>query len=108
MHHRSVPSASFGVILSLMFCVVGQAFAQSASNFDIDRYSNDGENMFETFYVAETQGLGDALGNGVVADDTALLVAETAAGRLALLRDQMSFHHIAKGVADGKTWMATF
>ncbi|MDA1095337.1 MAG: hypothetical protein O3A25_19055 [Acidobacteria bacterium] len=45
---------------------------------------------------------------GRVADNTRLLVMETAAGRLAFINDQMSFHHIAQGRAGGKDWMATF
>ena len=39
---------------------------------------------------------------------TAILVIETAGGRLAFLRDQMAFHHIAQGRAGDKDWMATF
>ena len=108
MNDRPAPSARLGVVLSLALGLAGPAFAHSASHFDIDRYSTAGEGMFETFYVAETRSLEDALADALVAEDTTLLVAETAAGKLALLRDQMSFHHIAKGVAAGKTWMATF
>jgi hypothetical protein len=37
-----------------------------------------------------------------------VLVLETAAGQLALLQDQMAFHHIAEGRAGDKDWMATF
>jgi hypothetical protein len=40
--------------------------------------------------------------------DTPVLVTETAAGKLALLTDQMVFHHLAQGRADGKDWLATF
>lgn len=77
-------------------------------NFDIERYSNDGEGMFETFHVAGTELLAAALEKGVVAEQTQLLIAQTAAGPLALLTDQMAFHHIAQGTAAGKDWMATF
>ena len=37
-----------------------------------------------------------------------LLVMETAVGRLALITDQMTYHHIAQGRARNKDWMATF
>lgn len=40
--------------------------------------------------------------------DTWLLVTETAAGKLALLTDQMAYHHLAQGRDSGKEWMATF
>ena len=76
--------------------------------FDIDRFSNVGNGWFETFHVEQTEPLSLALQDDRVAQDTLLLVIETAAGPLAFLRDQMAFHHIAQGRADGKDWMATF
>ena len=76
--------------------------------FDIDRFSNAGNGWFETFHVEQTEPLSKALADDRVAPDTLLLVIETAAGPLAFLRDQMAFHHIAQGRADGKDWMATF
>lgn len=76
--------------------------------FDITRFSNAGNGWFETFYVKKTESLRDALKAGKVAEDTRLLVTETKAGKLALLMDQMAYHHIAQGHAGGKDWMATF
>lgn len=78
------------------------------AGFDIDRFSNLGNGAFETFYVKETEPLSRALQAGRVAGDTRVLVMETAAGSLALLTDQMAFHHLAEGRAGGKDWMATF
>ena len=76
--------------------------------FDIDRFSNMGNGFFETFYVERTESLQDVLRQGRVAADTLVVVLETAAGPLALLNDQIVFHHIAEGRAGGKDWMATF
>jgi hypothetical protein len=76
--------------------------------FDIKRFSNAGNGWFETFYVKETQPLQKALDEGKVATDTWVLVTETAGGRLALLSDQMAYHHLAQGRAGGKDWLATF
>jgi len=56
----------------------------------------------------DSENVQAALDAGKVKADTALLVTETAAGKLALLRDQMAYHHIAQGTVDGKNWMATF
>ncbi len=84
------------------------AQATSADTFDIGRFSNAGENWFETFYVEETQLLQSALDDELVNGDTPVLITQTAAGRLALLTEQMAFHHIAQGTANGKDWMATF
>ena len=80
----------------------------SAPGFDITRFSNAGNGWFETFYVQKTDPLRDVLKAGRVAEDTRLLVAETKAGKLALLMDQMAYHHLAEGRAGGKDWMATF
>ncbi|MBI2187071.1 MAG: hypothetical protein HYU37_08080 [Acidobacteria bacterium] len=76
--------------------------------FDITRFSNAGNGAFETFYVTETQWLRDALAGGTVADDTRLLVTDTAGGKIALLTEQMAFHHIAQGSAGGQDWLLSF
>ncbi len=76
--------------------------------FDISRFSNAGNGWFETFYVKDTQSLNDALKAGKVAEDTRLLVTDTAGGKLALLTDQMAYHHLAQGSAGGKDWLVTF
>src|SRR5258708_24269225 len=76
--------------------------------FDITRFSRTPIGTFETFYVTETNPLQKVLAEGKVAGDTRLLVMTTAAGKLALLIDQMTYHHIAQGRARNKDWMATF
>jgi len=78
------------------------------AGFEIGRLNSENYGAFEPFYVTETQPLGKAFEDGKVAADTRLLVTETAAGRLALLTDQMAYHHLAQGRAGGKDWMATF
>ena len=76
--------------------------------FDVSRLSNAGNGWFDTFHVQQTEPLDAVLEDGRLAGDTPMLVIETAAGALALVRDQMAFHHIAEGRAGGKDWMATF
>ena len=99
----------YSALLGAVWLGVGQiAAAQTAGTFDIERFSNFGEGWFETFYVDETNKLRDVVDAGVLVDDTKLLITETAAGPLALVLDQMAFHHIAQGRAQGKDWMATF
>ena len=80
----------------------------AAEGFDISRFTNTGNGFFETFYVDTTDLLSDALRAERVAEGTIVLVIETAEGRLAFVRDQMAFHHIAQGRAGEKDWMATF
>jgi hypothetical protein len=76
--------------------------------FDISRFSPTPVGTFQTFYVKETFPLKKALEEGRVALDTRVLVIDTGAGKLALIRDQMIYHHIAQGRARNKDWMATF
>jgi len=78
------------------------------AGFDIDRFSNSGNGWFETFHVEQTRPLQDVLAAGEVTSETRLLVFDAVAGPLALLIDQMGYHHIAQGQVDGKDWMATF
>jgi len=84
------------------------AFSSTADTFDMNRYSTVGAGAFETFHVDETQSLEEVLDSGIVGEETMLLVTSTADGYLALMRDQMAYHHIAQGTANGLEWMATF
>lgn len=76
--------------------------------FDITRARVGGGSRFTPFLVSETRSLRDALTEGVVEPDTRLLVMEHSAGRLALLTDQMVFHHVAQGDIAGEPWMVSF
>src|SRR5207253_6828869 len=73
--------------------------------FDIRRYSSNG-GLFKTFDVQQAEPLQKVLKDGRVAEDTPVLVTATAAGNLALLTDQMVFHHVAQGRAGGDDWRA--
>ena len=76
--------------------------------FDIERFSNAGNGWFETFYVEETELLRQALDDNRLENSTRMLVIETAGGNLALVTDQMAYHHLAQGTTLGKHWLATF
>jgi hypothetical protein len=78
------------------------------AGFDITRFANVANGTFVTFFVTGTEPLRDVRKAGRVVDETRLLVTETAAGPLALLMDQMAFHHSAQGRAGDKDWLATF
>ena len=80
----------------------------AAPGFDIERLSNAGNGWFETFYVEATEPLRTALEDGRLSGDTRMLVIETAGGNLALVTDQMAYHHLAQGTSEGKHWLATF
>ena len=78
------------------------------AEFDASRYSTAGEGRFETFHITSTQPLAEALAAGVVGSETELLIANAGGAQLALIKDQMAFHHIAQGQGPDKDWMATF
>ncbi len=99
-------ASAIALLISLFFSMNG--FSQTAETFDINRYSTLGAGMFITYYVDDTRSLKTVLEDGIVTKDTELLVTKTAAGNVALIRDQMAFHHIAQGLANGLEWMATF
>jgi hypothetical protein len=100
-------AASVGSLAMPVVLTAQSHAGNTQPKFDISRLA-DSEGQFETFHVTGTQPLRQALEKGVLNDDTRLLVTETAAGKLALVTDQMAFHHIAQGVAANKEWMATF
>ena len=104
--------AALGTLYPAIAFAQGNAPAQlpngpAKPGFDITRFSSNG-GIFKTFSVEQTEPLRKVLKDGRVAEDTPVLVTATAAGNLALLTDQMVFHHLAQGRAGGKDWMAAF
>ncbi len=96
-------------LIAFLFAAgVLSAHATTSETFDINRYNTAGEGWFKTFHVEHTQLLQTALESGVLIGTMEVLVTQTAAGKLALIMDQMAFHHIAQGTENGKDWMATF
>lgn len=105
-------AVALGAACTVLASPQGNAPAQLPSGpakpgFDIRRYSPNG-GIFKTFDVEQTEPLQKVLQEGRVAQDTPVLVTATATGNLALLTDQMVFHHLAQGRAGGKDWMAAF
>lgn len=76
--------------------------------FDIERFSNAGNGWFQTFYVEEMESLRQTLDDGRIGADTRMLVFETAGVNIALVADQMAYHHLAQGTVEGQNWLATF
>lgn len=96
--------ASVGVLLT-----AGGASAQvTAETFDLRRAWFGDEVMFVPFQVEETRLLRDALADGTVKKETALLVFEHEIGTLAFLTQQLAYHHIAQGDIAGEPWMVSF
>ncbi len=98
---------AFGLLAVVMAGANEHAVAQEPE-FDITRARVGAGSRFEPFRVSETKLLSDALAAGVVESDTRLLVMEQSAGWLALLTDQMAYHHVAQGDIAGQPWMVSF
>jgi hypothetical protein len=76
--------------------------------FDVNRATLSETDMFEPFYVRSMQPLQRALAKGDVTTDTPVLALERAGGLLALLTQQMSYHHVAQGEIAGQPWLVSF
>ena len=95
-------------LLTVPSLIVAQKGSTDGPEFDMSRWRDLGVDLFETNRVTETQRLRDVLDAGTVQPDTPVLLTETAAGPLAFVTDQMSFHHLAQGEADGEPWLVSF
>ncbi len=63
---------------------------------------------FDPFPVTKMEPLKSALEDGRVTEETGVLLLERGGTRLALLTEQMAFHHIAQGELEGEPWMVSF
>ena len=95
---RSIAAALF---LTASLPLVGNAQADSVPRvpgFDVNRAMLRDGSRFTPFLVEETQPLREALDQGVVDDDTPILVLEREGQRLALITREMA----------GEPWMVSF
>ncbi len=105
---RSIATALF---LTAGMPLVGNAQADSVPRvpgFDVNRAMLRNGSRFTPFLVEESQLLREALDQGVVDDDTPILVVERGGQRLALITREMMFHHVAQGDMAGEPWMVSF
>ncbi len=82
--------------------------ARATAAFDTSRVLLMDTTQFKAFTVTGTRALRGALEDGVVHEDTPLLVLEHSTGALALLVEQMAYHHVAQGELAGEPWMVSF
>jgi hypothetical protein len=106
MKTNSVTPVLFLAVIALI--VTAPLRAQEPAAFDLDRVLLYDMTRFLPFNVSETRTLRDALDDGTIHDDTPLLVLEGRSGALALLVEQMAYHHVAQGELAGEPWMVSF
>lgn len=109
--------STHGASLAALLATAASAFSASAQQvvtagseeFDRNRAVLFDSTIYAPFHVTdESRPLRDALSDGTLQDETLLLVIEHSKGRLALVRDQMSYHHVAQGEFMGEPWMVSF
>ena len=81
---------------------------EAVSEFDVSRAMLRDKDIFSPFYVKATRPLREALARGDIHDDTLVLVMENKVGTLALLTQQMIYHHVAQGEMTAQPWMVVF
>ena len=66
--------------------------------------------IFAPFHVTDDDigPLRDAVADGIVQPGTWLVIMGHDAGRLAMVMDQMAYHHVAQGEVSGEPWMVSF
>jgi hypothetical protein len=112
MHSASLVSRSITatLLLTASLAMVGNAqdSVLIAPGFDVNRAMLRDGSRFTPFLVEESQLLREALEEGLVDDDTPILVVERGGQRLALMTREMTFHHVAQGELAGEPWMVSF
>ena len=108
----SDPTADLSLVPSAALAAVspteGEGKMKRVLGFEPGRAILDDAWGFDPFPVAKTEPLKAALAAGKVGEETAVLLLMRGSTRLALLTEQMSYHHIAQGELEGEPWMVSF
>ena len=94
--------------LALVSSTEGQEQVKRIPGFEPGRAILSDVWGFDPFPVSTMEPLKGALEGGKVGEDTAILLVKRGDTRLALLTEQMSYHHIAQGELEGEPWMVSF
>ncbi|NIR44186.1 MAG: hypothetical protein GWN99_08690 [Gemmatimonadetes bacterium] len=110
LSRAATPALGVALAFGLAGAGAGTLAAQEAESggFEPDRALLSDTTRWRPFDVSETQPLAEALAEGQIHDDTPLLVFEGPAGPVALLVEQMAYHHVAQGEMAGEPWMVSF
>ena len=88
--------------------IAQKVVAAGSDDFSADRAMLLDSTVYVRFDVRAFRSLSDALAEGLVQPQTRVLIMEHPKGRLALVTDQMAYHHTAQGDMDGEPWMVSF
>ena len=108
----SDPTADLSLVPSAAMAVVspteGEGKTKRVVGFEPGRAILYDVSQFDPFPVTAMEPLEDALSDGRVGEETGVLLLRRGDTRLALMTEQMSYHHIAQGELDGEPWMVSF
>lgn len=99
---------AFLAILALSPAPLAAQEQTTDTDFDLDRAWISEPGQVDPFLVEQVKPLAAALDARELEKSTWLLVVEHPAGRLALVTDQLSYHHVAQGSIRGEPWMVSF
>ena len=100
-------SLAFPLLVPLPFAAQ-QIVEAGSAEFEVDRAMLLDSTVYVRFDVTDTRPLREALEEGLLQVQTRVLIMEHSKGRLALVTDQMAYHHTAQGEIDGEPWMVSF
>ncbi len=110
-HFAAVVSASASLAFPLLVplpLMAQQIVEAGSAEFEVDRAMLLDSTVYVRFDVTDTRPLREALDEGLLQAQTRVLIMEHSKGRLALVTDQMAYHHTAQGEIDGEPWMVSF
>ena len=105
---RMAATAATAAVLALSATPLVAQVQTADTQFDLDRAWISESGQVEPFLVEQTKPLAAALDARELEKSTWLLVVEHPTGRLALVTDQLAYHHVAQGSIRGEPWMVSF
>lgn len=105
---RMAAAAALVALVTLSATPLVAQVQTTDTEFDLDRAWISEPGQVDPFLVEQVKPLAAALDARELEKSTWLLVVEHPAGRLALVTDQLSYHHVAQGSIRGEPWMVSF
>ncbi len=101
-------SALLALLIGPQPLTAQQVVEAGSDEFEAERAMLLDSTVYVRFDVKDTWSLREALDEELLQAQTRLLIMEHPKGRLALVTDQMAYHHTAQGEIAGEPWMVSF
>ena len=110
-HFVAVVSASASLAFPLLVplpLMAQQIVEAGSAEFEVERAMLLDSTVYVRIDVTDTRPLREAYDEVLLQAHTRVLIMEHSKGRLALVTDQMAYHHTAQGEIDGGPGMVSF